>query len=310
MAEAQHLAKVGSWAFDLKTGIGSFSAEAYHIFGVDPARFQPSFETALARVHLDEKTALTVYLAEYSASAALPGIDIRLVMDDGAIKYVRESRRKIFGADGKGLRIIGSVQDITERRLSEDRLQFANLLFKVQMEASPAGILVVDANRHLIDFNERFAKIWGISPADLINPDDDAIRARMGAKVKAPLAYAARVKFLADHLDEVGNDEIEMADGRLLERFSRSLHAATGEYLGRVWFYNDITDGRIAERELQFANLLLKTQLDASPDGVLVVDTSGHIVSFNRRFAEIWQVPMATLLAGDDGPVLAHVTSR
>lgn len=72
MAEAQHLAKVGSWTFDLKTGIGSFSAEAYHIFGVDPARFQPSFETALARVHLDDKAVLTGYLAEYSASAALP----------------------------------------------------------------------------------------------------------------------------------------------------------------------------------------------------------------------------------------------
>jgi diguanylate cyclase (GGDEF)-like protein/PAS domain S-box-containing protein len=310
LATAQKLAHVGSWEVDLETGATVFSTEACRIFGVTPSSLQPSFKSAYARVHPDDRPALDRYLAEFSGTAVSPGIDLRLVMDDGNIKYVRETREKIFDAGGKTVRIIGSVQDITERRLAEEKLLFANLVLKTQMEASPDGIMVADAKRKMIGFNQRFAEIWGIPPADLINPDDDAIRAQMTAKVKAPLAYAARAKFLAENLEEVGNDEIEMADGRLLVRFSRSLRGAGGEYLGRVRFFSDITERRAAERELQLANILLKTQMEASPDAILVVNEAKRIISFNRRFAEIWQIPMAMLVAGDDEPVLAHVTSQ
>jgi diguanylate cyclase (GGDEF)-like protein/PAS domain S-box-containing protein len=295
MAEAQQFAKVGSWDVDLNTGTGTFSAEAYGIFGVDPASFQPSFKTALARVHPDDRPVLTRYLAEFSDLAVLPGIDLRLVMDDGAIKYVREYRRKIYGADGKALRMVGSIQDISERRHAEQKLNFANLVLNTQMEASPDGILVIDASWHLIGFNQRFSEMWGIPPADLVNADDNATRVKMAAKVKAASDYAARVKFLSENLDEVGDDEIEMADGRLLERFSRSLKGVGGEYLGRVWFYGDITRRRAAEKELLVANILLKTQMEASPDGLLVVSPDHRVISFNRRLAEMWDIPVAEL---------------
>jgi diguanylate cyclase (GGDEF)-like protein/PAS domain S-box-containing protein len=298
MAEAQQFAKVGSWDLDLKTGIAGFSAESYRIFGVDPASFQPSLKTAMARVHPEDRAALSHYLSETSNSADVPGIDLRLVMDDGAIKYIRQFRRRVGGAEGDGQRMIGSVQDISEPRSAEQALHFTNLVLKTQMEASPAGIVVVDANRHLIGFNRRFSEIWGIAPADLINPDDDAMRALMAAKVKAPSVYAARVKFLSEHLEEIVDDEIEMADGRLLERFSRKLSGAGGENLGRVWFYGDITRHRTAQTELLFANILLKSQMEASPGGLLVVSPDDRVMVFNRRLAEMWNIPAADLQVG------------
>jgi hypothetical protein len=64
LAETQKLAHVGSWEFDLKTGGGTFSAEAYNVFGVDPATFKPRFETVFALVHPEDQPALTKYLAD------------------------------------------------------------------------------------------------------------------------------------------------------------------------------------------------------------------------------------------------------
>jgi diguanylate cyclase (GGDEF)-like protein/PAS domain S-box-containing protein len=71
----------------------------------------------------------------------------------------------------------------------------------------------------------------------------------------------------------------------------------------------DITTLKEAEDGLRFANTLLTTQMETSPDAILVVDANARIVSFNQRFAMMWQVPTYALDAKDDGPVLAAVMS-
>ena len=71
----------------------------------------------------------------------------------------------------------------------------------------------------------------------------------------------------------------------------------------------DITSLKKAEEDLQFANTLLTTQMETSPDAILVVDANAKIISFNRRFSEMWNVPLGVLRAETDAPVLAAVTS-
>jgi diguanylate cyclase (GGDEF)-like protein/PAS domain S-box-containing protein len=73
---------------------------------------------------------------------------------------------------------------------------------------------------------------------------------------------------------------------------------------------HDISWRKQAEQELQFANTVLTTELETSPDGILVVDGSDKIVSLNRRFIELWQVPQALVDARIDQPVLAMATAQ
>jgi PAS domain S-box-containing protein len=56
-------------------------------------------------------------------------------------------------------------------------------------------------------------------------------------------------------------------------------------------FFQDITERKQAENELRFQNILLKTQQEVSLDGILIVDENGKIISFNQRFADIWEIP-------------------
>jgi PAS domain-containing protein len=143
LAEAQAIACIGSWHYDALLQTISWSEETFHICGVDPGAFRPSREAFLARIHPDDRAMYDKNHCEAIAGGAPLEIDVRVVMDDGAVKDVHVSGRNFYDAAGQFTHSIGTVQDVTERKIAETRLQFANILLKAEMEASPDGILVV-----------------------------------------------------------------------------------------------------------------------------------------------------------------------
>jgi diguanylate cyclase (GGDEF)-like protein/PAS domain S-box-containing protein len=311
MTISQKIAHIGTWEYDVNTGGGFFSPEAYNIFGVRPGAFRPSFESALTRVHPDDQAIVIRHQKLHRTAALSPGLEVRLVMDDGTIKYVHEIRRTIFDSDGRATRIIGSIQDVSVRRAAEAKLQFANLLLQTQMEASPDGIMVANASRHIVSFNHRFAAMWRLTLAELEAGDDNLIRAKIIEQVKDPEAYAARAAFLANHPETAGHDEIETLDGRIIERHSVALQPVTGgPSLGRVRFYRDISLRRAAQKAQEYANLLLRTQMEARPDGILVVDANRRMTSFNQMFAEMWRIPPADMRPGNDDAIRALMRAQ
>jgi PAS domain S-box-containing protein len=72
----------------------------------------------------------------------------------------------------------------------------------------------------------------------------------------------------------------------------------------------DATDSRVAEEQARRAASLLAATLDATADGILVVDLDGKITAFNRRFAEMWQIPKEVIESRDDDRALEHVVDQ
>ncbi len=75
-------------------------------------------------------------------------------------------------------------------------------------------------------------------------------------------------------------------------------------------FNEMLADRRRAEEELEFKNVILSTQQETSIDGILLVDETNTIISYNRRFVDLWEIPPELLEAKDDAPVLKLVTSK
>ncbi len=156
--------------------------------------------------------------------------------------------------------ILDFIRDITERKHAEQSREFHHSLIRAIHEVSPAGILVVDENGNVVSINRRFAEVWRVSAPgtsasqrEAIIAPDERLLAQCVEETKDPKGFLKRVRELyADH-DATDECEVEMKDGRTLERFSTSLQSEGGQYLGRVWFFTDITERKRAEQQLQSA---------------------------------------------------------
>ncbi len=115
LAEAQRLAHLGSWEWNVPRNQVTWSDELFSIYGVDPKRHVPSYETFLASVHPDdwEHSGTVLRLAMENLSPFV--YDHRIVRSDGSVRMLHTRGEVVGGADGRPLRLIGSCWDITDR---------------------------------------------------------------------------------------------------------------------------------------------------------------------------------------------------
>ena len=126
---------------------------------------------------------------------------------------------------------------------------FQSRLIKAIYDTSPDGILVVDAQGMVVAHNRQFLQLWNIVPSQLhmkadgtaIGESDAPLLAEVVARVQNPAAFLERVRELYDNPQLDDHCEIELKDARTLERHSTVLRGEHDEYLGRVWFFRDIT---------------------------------------------------------------------
>ncbi|MDD5472431.1 MAG: PAS domain S-box protein, partial [Sideroxydans sp.] len=126
LAEAQRIAHLGNWELDLVSSVLTWSDEIYRIFEIDPQRFGASYEAFLNAIHPDDRDMVNKAYTDSVADKIPYDIVHRLQMPDGRIKYVNEKCETYYDKDGKPLRSVGTVHDITEQKLDEEALQRLN----------------------------------------------------------------------------------------------------------------------------------------------------------------------------------------
>jgi len=98
-------------------------------------------------------------------------------------------------------------------------------------------------------------------------------------------------------------------DGRTFERYSPP-QRPRDVGLGRVWSFRDVTEMDRSAHERERSLALLRSTLESTADGILVVDTDGKIVSFNRKFVEMWKIPDVIVASRDDGRAIGFVLDQ
>jgi signal transduction histidine kinase len=145
----------------------------------------------------------------------------------------------------------------------ESQHRFDYSLLRAIHEESPDGILVVDRQDIVVSHNHRFLEVWRIDPADIqpesatvIGNSDQPVLSAVVDRIQDREAFLKRVKELYDDPDAVDYCEIPLRDGRTIERHSTVLRGEQEEYLGRVWFFRDISERKRIENDLRQAQKL------------------------------------------------------
>lgn len=153
------------------------------------------------------------------------------------------------------------------RKRAGEAREFQHSLIEAIHTVSLDGILVVDENEMIVSCNRRFGEICGLKLPETLPgsggefdriPDAD-ILAQTVANTKHPDAFLKRVRELYANPDENDYCQIELRDGRTLERYTTALRSGTGQYLGRVWFFRDISQHKLAEQRLRDAYQAVET---------------------------------------------------
>ena len=119
--EAQAVAHVGSWEWDVARNSVWWSDELYRVFGLRPHEFDATYEAYIGLVHPEDRP-----LAEANVRRALENnqpfaSDYRIVLANGEHRWLR-SHGRVVGDAAAGLRMIGTCQDITEQKALEESL--------------------------------------------------------------------------------------------------------------------------------------------------------------------------------------------
>src|ERR1051325_10557329 len=180
--------------------------------------------------------------------------------------------------------------------------------FRALFEHSSEVITLLAADGTVLYASQPASPVLGYGPTEnvgrnafeLIHPDDRAGALELFAELMQEPGHVVRSELRAQHKDGTWRRLEVVGVNRLSE-------PAIGAV---VVNYRDITDRERTERDLRETLSLLNATFESTADGLLVVDLAGHIVSFNRKFAELWRIPDSILETKDAPRTIAFVLEQ
>ena len=256
--------------------------------------------------------ALTEVLSHWKACIAT-GVPFDMIFPlrgkDGSYRPFLTRVVPLLDADGRVLQWFGTNTDISEQRRGEEALRESEQRFRGAFDDTGVAMVITDVDNRFVRVNAAFAKMLGYAPSemlhmlmvDVIHPDDRAT------------GYAQRERLLG------GLSNFFQIEKRYLHRDGRVIWGLTNvslirdsegvpfQYVGQV---QNLTEKKRDEAALNFQHALLRSQSEASPDGILIVGEGHRVLSYNRRFLSVWGLDEAVAARGDNAALLSEARNR
>lgn len=232
----------------------------------------------LSRVHPDERARVGA-----SLRAAIEGADprwraeYRVDRGDGSYAIVLDRARILRDDTGRARRVVGSVQDVTQRREAENAALLQKVLLESQNEAALDGIFFQGADGRAVFYNRRLLEMWGVDESVPQGPTVEERLSRVVNRLADPQAFIDKVLALEKDRDATFRDDLRTADGRIFDCYAAPVRTRDGSYAGRVWFYRDVTARRRMEEELADARRHLAHSEKLAALGTLVSGVAHEI---------------------------------
>jgi diguanylate cyclase (GGDEF)-like protein/PAS domain S-box-containing protein len=291
LAEAQELARVGSWERDLRTNVVTWSDQHYELLQLDRDTPNPR-EAFLSMIDPDDRRKFQGLVIRAIEAGDPFALDLKISLPSGETRWMHARGEATQWADGQPVVLAGTTQDVTERHRSEDAMKETLSLLNATLDSTADGILVVDNEGKITSFNRQFAEMWRIPQPILDRRDDDAALQAVLGQLADPEGFVAKVRELYTQPDAESHDVLDFKDGRVFDRYSKP-QLVGGVAVGRVWSFRDITDRKRLEAEL--AHQAFHDSLTGLANQLLFRDRVEHALTRANRNREVLTVVFVDL---------------
>jgi PAS domain S-box-containing protein len=296
LAKSQEITHIGSYSWDVNTNIYTWSDEMHRIFGLSKEVFDGSAESVIENaVHPDDRQKLYEGQMKILHSKQPHPMEFRIVRPDGDIRHVYADAYLSFDDRGNVKSTIGTVQDITERKLAEAALRESEQKLSLHLQQTPLGAISFDTNFRITEWNPAAEKIFGYSRDEAIGqtPEgfivDPALIRDIERIWNALLSITGGARSTNENITKSGKTII-------CEWYNTPLIDDTGKIIGVTSLAEDVTERITAQRELERHRRHLEELVDERTaeireqaqiinqihDSVVATDLNGVITSWNR----------------------------
>jgi diguanylate cyclase (GGDEF)-like protein/PAS domain S-box-containing protein len=214
LAEAQSIARLGSWEIDLATDRMSWSRELYRLFGFRLDE-QPTYQALIDRTHVEDRAAFTDAVRATTAGRMSFKVEHRLALPQGTQRWVRSRGRVERDASGEPLRLLGTALDVTEQKAAQAALLHQS--FHDPLTGLPNRLLLLDRLSQALRRSAREGLAVGVVHIDVdrFKVINDSLGHPAGDQLLVALATRlAEFARPGDTLARIGGDEfVLLCDG-------------------------------------------------------------------------------------------------
>lgn len=169
LQKAQRLAHLGIWEYDMIHHTSIWSEELFRIVGCDPTQPIPPVETL--RDFFDENDWQKLENASFEAIATkqIQALELRIIRQDGALRYVDVTVEAILNLQGECIKIMGTMQDVSDREIAQFNLKESEKRFRGIFEQVGVGMAELNLSGRFVRVNQRLCDFLGYSQAELLN---------------------------------------------------------------------------------------------------------------------------------------------
>ncbi len=274
LLENQAIAKIGSWLLDNNSEILNCSPEVHRIFEIDLNQ-DIDFELFLQFVHADDRQNAAEIIGQSIEERTPYDFVYRIISSTGKLKYVHGRGQAILDEQGNLLRRVGSVMDVTERKLAEERLRLSAIMF----ESTQEGGLITDKDSYIIAVNKAFTDITGYSEAEALG--------KKPSLLKSGRHDDAFYQHMEDSLDSHGAWQGEIWNKRKNGDFYpewlsiKNVYDDSDQITNRIAVFSDIS--HIKKTEEQIEHLSHHDPLTGLPNRLLFQSRLSHALDIAKR---------------------------
>ena len=283
LLEAQRLAQIGSWTYNLETMQPEWSEEIFRIWGLDPEKDTPDYEEHSRYIHPDDFPGFAAAAQRALQHGTPYELELRVVRPDGQIRVIITICEPVFGEDGtlKGLR--GTVQDITERKRIVEKLKASEKTYRQLVESMQETLSVITSEGTFRFANSRAA-------ANLTDGGAPDILIGKNIRDLIPAEQADRLmeqyqKVITDGAPLTQEIKVSMPKGDKWFRssFTPITYGAEEEKC-ILSLSQDITEQKHATFEKERQAKHLQNVLEATTDGIWEWNLSTETMSFSSKY--------------------------